>query len=131
MIHLLNDKPVGSRPGVSQTWGIIATLIKQQEQLNVSQAEAADNSKDAKGADTIESENILDDDINDTLDTEHYVFNKFIPHHGDDPDIDVLDLIKIEGTPTLRSKIRILLKHKRSAFATTLPRSRLSYRRSN
>ncbi len=116
---------------MSQTWGIIATLIKQQEQLNVSQAEAADNSKDAKGADTIESENILDDDINDTLDTEHDVFNEFIPHHGDDPNIDVLDLITIEGTPSLRRKIRILLKHKRSAFATTLPRSRLSYRRSN
>jgi hypothetical protein len=35
MIPLLNDKLVDSRPGVTQTWGIIATLIKQQEQRHV------------------------------------------------------------------------------------------------
>jgi hypothetical protein len=29
MTPLLNDKPVDSRPGVDQSWGIIATLIKQ------------------------------------------------------------------------------------------------------
>ena len=30
---------------MAQTWGIIATLIKQQEQLNVSLLDTADNSK--------------------------------------------------------------------------------------
>jgi hypothetical protein len=39
MIHLSDDKSVERRPGVAQTWGIIAALIKQQEQLNVSQEE--------------------------------------------------------------------------------------------
>ena len=56
MIPLLNDKPVESRPGVTQTWGIITTLIKQQEQLNVSQLHAADNSKDATSAFTSSEE---------------------------------------------------------------------------
>jgi hypothetical protein len=37
MIHLSSDKPVDRRPGVTQTWGMIATLIRQQEQLNVPQ----------------------------------------------------------------------------------------------
>jgi hypothetical protein len=35
MITSSNDKPC--RPRGSQTWGIIASLIKQQEQLNESQ----------------------------------------------------------------------------------------------
>ena len=127
MIHLSNDKPVESRPGAGKpTWGIIATLIKQQEQLNVSQERTTDNSQVAMGAFTNSSDKItntddLDDtDVDDTLDTEHDVFNEFISHDGDDPDTDVLDLIKIEGTPALRSKIRILLEQYRSVFATTL-----------
>ena len=125
-LSLSNDKPVESRPGAGKpTWGIIATLIKQQEQLNVSQSITADNSQVAIGALTTHSGEItntddLDDtDIDDTLDTEHDVFNEFIPQ-GDDPNIDVLDLIKIEGTPPLRKKIRILLERYRSVFATTL-----------
>jgi hypothetical protein len=71
------------------------------------------------GADTNDSENIsdihrFDDAISDTLDMEHDVFNKFIPHHGDDPTIDVLDLIKVEGMPQLRKKMRILLEQNKS-----------------
>jgi hypothetical protein len=130
MITLSNDKPVDSRPGVDQTWGIIATLIKQQEQLNVSQ-QTADNSQDADSA-FINNEEIIreeyidhshddddDDDFDDTLDTEHDVFNDFI-NHGDDPSTDVLDLIVIEGTPELQREIRKLLEEYRSVFATTL-----------
>jgi hypothetical protein len=45
MITSSNDKPC--RPRASQTWGIIASLIKQQEQLNESQPiETASKSQD-------------------------------------------------------------------------------------
>mgnify|MGYP000173012454 FL=1 len=59
----------------------------------------------------------------DTLsieDTEHDVFNDFI-YTGDDPNIDILNLIKVEGSPSLRIGIRKLLERYRSVFATTLP----------
>ena len=137
----LSMKPVESRPGVTQTWGIIATLIKQQEQLNVSQSDdtplddTADNSIDTclntettlsslTAASDVSTFMDLDDcledpDADDTLDTEHDVFNEFISG-GDDPNIDVLDLIKIEGTLPLRARIRILLEKFRDVFATTL-----------
>jgi hypothetical protein len=82
MIHLSSDKPVERKPGVAQTWGMIATLIKQQEQLDVPQ-KTADNSQDAISA-LIKNEAIVredsyidhshddddnDDDFDDTLDT--------------------------------------------------------------
>jgi Rps23 Pro-64 3,4-dihydroxylase Tpa1-like proline 4-hydroxylase len=78
--------------------------------------QTVDNSQDAKSA-FITNEEIIreeyidhshdddDDDFDDTLDTEHGVFNDFI-NQGDDPSTDVLDLIMIEGTPELRAQIR-------------------------
>jgi hypothetical protein len=42
MTHLSSDKP---ERRVSQTWGVIATAIKRQEQLNKSQYRATDNSQ--------------------------------------------------------------------------------------
>jgi hypothetical protein len=59
-------------------------------------------------------------ECSDTLDTEHDVFRDFTSK-GDDPDINILDLIQIEGSPALRSRKRTLLKKYRSVFATTLP----------
>jgi hypothetical protein len=37
-----------------------------------------------------------------------------------DPNVDVLDLITVKGSPKLRVEIRILLEKYRDAFATTL-----------
>jgi len=124
MIPLSDESPVDSRRGVHQTWGIIATLIKQQEQLNVSH-QTIDNSQDASSAfrtDTEEiiREDITDDDFDDTLDTEHDVFNDFIDSQGDDPYTDILDCIVIEGTPAFKKDIRKLLEEYRVIFATTL-----------
>jgi transposase InsO family protein len=126
MIPLSSDKPVDSRPGVDQTWGLIATLIKQQEQLNESQLTVDNGPQDAKSAiireeyiDHSHDDDDDDDDFDETLDTEHDVFNDFI-NQGDDPSTDVLDLITIEGTPELRKQIRDLLEEFRSVFATTL-----------
>ena len=130
MIPLSNDKPVG--PGVSQTWGIIATLIKQQEQLNVSLLDTVDYSKDgtttwphgyvaalSTGEDISDADDLNDPDADDTLDTEHDVFKEFMPD-GDDPDADVLDQVTIEGSVDLRGRIRVLLEKYRDVFATTL-----------
>ena len=60
------------------------------------------------------------DENSDTLDTEHDVFADFISK-GDEPDIDVLDSITIEGSPALRMRIRAVLEKYRAVFATTLP----------
>ena len=123
MIPLLNEKPVG--PGVAQTWGIIATLIKEQEQLDVSQLITTDNVKDALSAFTdgeeinLQSDND-DEEFDNTLDTEHDVFAEFNMNEGDDPNTDVLDLVTTEGTAALRVHIRTLLEKYRSVFATTL-----------
>ena len=100
MIHLSDESPVESRRGVHQTWGVIATLIKQQEQLNVSQRQVADSAFITDNEEIIR-EDIIDDDFNDTLDTEHDVFNDFRDSQGDDPNTDILDCIVIEGTPNL------------------------------
>jgi hypothetical protein len=124
---LSDESPVDRRRGVNQTWGIIATLIRQQEQLDVSQ-KTTDNSQDANKSAFITNEEIIredinqdDDDFDDTLDTEHDVFNDFIDKdQGDDPDTDILDCIVIEGPPALRKEIRKLLEDYRSVFATTL-----------
>ena len=137
MIHSSSDKP---ERRVSQTWGIIATVIKQQEQLNESHLKTTDNSQvalcltqDTISAFTtreqtstseeftnIDSNDGYSSEVSETLDTEHDVFRDFIPK-GDDPDIDILDLIQIEGSPALRIRIRKLLEKYRSVFATTLP----------
>jgi hypothetical protein len=124
MITSSNDKPC--RPRASQTWGIIASLIKQQEQLNESDLiETASNSQDVDShspvniyGDVISEEtNGTTDDI--TLSTEHDIFKDFI---GEDIDsqVDILDSVTIEGSPELRVKIRILLEKYRDVFATTL-----------
>ena len=118
---------------VSQTWGKIATLIKQQAQLDESQIETTDNSQDARdnyrtlsalmNDEDITNKSIDDDSTSqcsDTLDTEHDVFKDFI-YTGDDPNIDVLNLIQVEGSPALRIGIRKLLEKYRDVFATTLP----------
>jgi hypothetical protein len=52
--------------------------------------------------------------------THHDVFRDFTSS-GDDPNIDILDLIQIEGSPALRIRIRKLLEEYRCVFATTLP----------
>ncbi len=124
MIPLSNDKLC--RPRGSQTWGIIASLIKQQEQLNESQPiETEGNSQDVDS----HAPDSLNGDINSekaygstndfTLTTEHDVFKDF---RGEDidPQVDILDLVTIEGSPVLRKKIRILLEKYRDVFATTL-----------
>jgi hypothetical protein len=61
-----------------------------------------------------------DNEYSDTLDREHDVFADFISK-GNDPTIDILDSIQIEGSPALRVRIRFLLEKFRSVFATTLP----------
>jgi hypothetical protein len=73
-------------------------------------------------SDTIQSNeyNLDGDDNSETLDTEHDVFADFISK-GDDPSIDVLDLIQIEGSPALRKRIRTVLEKYRPVFATSLP----------
>jgi hypothetical protein len=61
-----------------------------------------------------------DNESSDTLDTEYDVFDDF-KSKVDDPDIDILDTIHIEGSPAHRGRIRTLLEKFRSVFATHLP----------
>jgi hypothetical protein len=61
-----------------------------------------------------------DHEYSDTLDTEHDVFDDFMSK-GYDPNIDILDSIRIKGSPALRVRIRTLLEKFRSVFATSLP----------
>jgi hypothetical protein len=61
-----------------------------------------------------------DKEYSDTLVTEHDVFDDF-KSKGDDPNIDILDSIHIEGSFALRVRIRTLLEKFRSVFATSLP----------
>jgi hypothetical protein len=132
MTHISSDKP---KRRVAQTWGVIATAIKRQEQLNESQYRATDNSQVAMeyNLDTISTitpadDNTLsrfntaeqDNEYTDTLDTERDVFDDF-KSKGDDPNIDILDTIHIEGSPALRVRIQTLLAKFRSVFATSLP----------
>ena len=130
MTHLSSEK---LKRRVSQTWGEIAKAIKLQEQQDVSHYRTIDNSQVAMGntlsaitpgdATTLSRFNHkADQDIefSDTLDTEHDVFEDF-KSKGDDPDIDILDTIHIEGSPALRGRIRTLLEKFRSVFATHLP----------
>jgi hypothetical protein len=132
MTHISSDKP---ERRMSQTWGVVATVIKQQEQLNESQYRTTDNSQVAMDntLDTISAITSCDDttlsrfnkaehdnEYSDTLDTEHDVFDDF-KSKGDDPNIDILDSIHIEGSPALRVRIRTLLEKFRSVFATSLP----------
>jgi hypothetical protein len=108
MTHLSSDKP---ERRVAQTWGVIATAIKRQEQLNESQCRTIDNSQVAmeNNLDTISAITPGDDttlshfntaeqdnEYSDTLDTEHDVFDDF-KSIGDDPNIDILDTIHIKG----------------------------------
>ena len=52
------------------------------------------------------------------LDFEHF-FDTVRAKHNRGANIDILDLIKIEGSPSLRARIRTLLENYRSLFATT------------
>jgi hypothetical protein len=130
MTHLLSDQ---LERRVSQTWGVIATAIKRQEQLNESQYEATDNSQVAMETNTISAITPGDDttlsrfntaeqdnESSDTLDTEHDVFDDF-KSKGNDRNIDILDTIHIERSHALRVRMRTLLKKFRSVFATSLP----------
>jgi hypothetical protein len=116
MIHISGNKP---ERRVAQTWGVIATAIKQREQLNKSHYVTTDNSQVAmdKTLDTISAitsgddtalsrfnEAEQDNEYSDTLDKEHNVFDDFISK-GDDPNIDILASIQIEGSPALRVRI--------------------------
>jgi hypothetical protein len=116
MTYISSDKP---EPRVSQTWSVIATVIKRQEQLNeshyittVDSQVAMDNNLDTISAITSSDDTALslldkaeqDNEYSDTLDTEHDVFADSISK-GDDRDIDIFDSINIEGSPALRVKI--------------------------
>jgi hypothetical protein len=132
MTHISSNNP---ERRVAQTWGVIATAIKRQEQLNESQYRTTDNSQVAmdKNLETISAITSGDDttlspfnkaeqdnEYSDTLDTEHDVFDDF-KSKGDDPNIDILDSIHMEGSPAIRVRIRTLLEKFRSVFATSLP----------
>ena len=130
MTHLSSDK---LERRVSQIWGEIAKAIKQQEQLDVSHYRTIDNSPvalgntlsaitpgDATTFSRFNHEADQDIEFSDTLDTEHDVFDDF-KSKGDDPNIDILDTIHIEGSPALRVRIRTLLEKFRSVFAVYFP----------
>jgi transposase InsO family protein len=122
MIHRSSEE--SSRLRGSQSWGIIATLIKQSDQLNEEQTIRAEgNSQDVYISEMHAPDENTGDatttDSDDTLNTEHDVFKEFM-HEELDPQVDPLDLIAVEGSPGLRVKIRILLEKYRSVFATTL-----------
>jgi hypothetical protein len=100
MITSSNDKPC--RPRGSQTWGIIASLIKQQEQLNESQPMETDGDSqdvDSHAPVTMNGDIISEDAYGTTddftLSTEHDVFKDFIGEDID-PQVDVLDSVTIE-----------------------------------
>jgi hypothetical protein len=66
---------------------------------------------------TADTEDSTTDDF--VLTTEHNLFKEFMPVDTD-PEVDVLDSVKLEGSPELRVNIRILLEKYRGVFATTL-----------
>ena len=126
--------------GTAQTWGIVATLIKQQEQLNEPLC-ATPNLDDGEPVlesnllersvveiNTVVKINSFDDDIenddlmslDDTMNIEHDAFGPWLSQE-DASEIDVLSLVTIEGSAYLQFHIRILLEKYRSVFATTLP----------
>jgi hypothetical protein len=126
MIHLSNDKPC--RPRASQTWGIIASLIKQQEDVLLNESQPIETASNSQVVESHAPVNTYGDIITEdtfgttddsTLQTEHDVFADFVGEDID-PQVDVLDLVTIEGSPVLRGKIRTLLEKYRSVFATTL-----------
>ena len=53
------------------------------------------------------------------MDIEHNAFAPWLSD-GDDPSIDVISLIKIEGSATLQLSIRNLLEKYKDVFASTL-----------
>jgi hypothetical protein len=120
-------KLVESRPGV-KTSGIIATLIKQQEQLNVSQYNnTADNSIATLSAFTPREE-IFEEtstlDFDDTLETEHDVFSDY--HNGDDSDTnDNLDTITVEGSLALQTCRKSFLSNTEMSLAPLSQKNRL------
>jgi hypothetical protein len=125
MIHLSDDNSCSPRG--SQTWGIIASLTKQQQELDESQPiEAISTSQvvhshalDQYDEDIIipDTEDSTDDDF--VLTTEQDVFKEFMPEDTD-PEVDVFESVIVEGSPELRVNIRILLEKYRGVFATTL-----------
>jgi hypothetical protein len=125
MIHHSDDN--SCRPRGSQTWGIIASLIKQQQELNESQPIEAISTSQVVHSHALDQhdEDIITADTEDSttndfvLTTEHDVFKEFMPENTD-PEVDVLDSVTFEGSPELRVNIRILFEKYRSVFATTL-----------
>jgi hypothetical protein len=125
MIHLSDDN--SCRPKRSQTWGIIASLIKQQQELNESQSIEAISTSQVVDSHTLDQhdEDIITADTEDTttddfvLTTEHDDFKEFMPEDTN-PEVDLLDSVTVEGSPELRVNIGILLEKYRSVFATTL-----------
>lgn len=138
MIHLSDEK----LESPTQTWGIVATLIRRLDQLNESQSHIVynadlyddpvtlENSKVSTTAPLIphleaqhDNENpivpIVDVECHDyimdgfahddDMDIEHNAFAPWLSD-GDDPSIDVISLIKIEGSATLQSSIRMFLQ---------------------
>jgi hypothetical protein len=125
MIHLSDDN--SCRPRGSQTWGIIASLIKQQQELNESQPVEAISTSQVVHYHVLDQhdEDIIAADTEDStaddfvLTTEHDVFKEFMPVDTD-PKLGVLYSVTVEGSPELRVNTRILLEKYRGVFATTL-----------
>ena len=125
MIHLSNDKLTGPRG--HQTWGIVATLIKQQEDVLLNESQPIETEGNSQVVESHAPVNRVGDIISVsqeetddfTLNTENDVFMDFIGEDSD-PQADLLDSVTIEGSPVLRVKLRILLEKYRGVFATTL-----------
>jgi hypothetical protein len=125
MIHLSDNN--SCRPRGSQTWGIIASLIKQQLELNESQPIEAISTSQVVHSHALDqhNEDIITADTEDSttydfiLTTEHDVFKEFMPEDTD-PEVDVLDSVTVEGSPELHVNMKILLEKYGSVFATTL-----------
>ena len=122
MIHSSNEKSGGA----TQTWGIVATLIKQHDQLLESQPlyslEEEKTVTDSVVATIVEAEHYIDDDdtsIDSTMDVDHDAFRPWLTKE-DVSEVDPLTEITVEGSQSLQHQIRILLEKYRSVFATTL-----------
>ncbi len=98
--------------GTTQTWGILATLIKRHETLLIESQLSS-----IVPSDDIDNEDVTS--VDDTIDVEHDALTPWLST-GDDPEVDVLSLITVEGSPDLQRLIRILLEKHKIVFATIL-----------
>jgi hypothetical protein len=100
---------------------MIASLIKQQQELNESQPIEDISTSQVVHSHVLDQydEDIITADTEDSttddfvLTTEHAVSKEFMPEDTD-PEIDVLETVTVEGSPELRLNIRILLELRRN-----------------